>query len=118
MDLSNTTKLAMELVFNCTYESGSGHRREGFDFCTDFIYTYDKGKKSLKIPYDAHNFLEMAKHLIYRANVLINEDVLIEDIVKLKKDTLKSKNQIIREFLESKSDTVTIGDCLMELPKI
>jgi hypothetical protein len=72
MEISSTTKLALDLVLN-GYKSGSGKALRGKNHCTDYTFTYDN-KKELTIPYDALKLLENAKDLILMANNMINSD--------------------------------------------
>lgn len=72
-NFSNKTKLAIELIVNNGYTSGSGSAERGKDYCTDFIMTYDKNEK-LSIPYDAYKLIDIAKELLYKADTIINEN--------------------------------------------
>ena len=81
-----TTNLVLDLEFNNKSSGGYGEAKRG-KYTSHYTYTKRKSKTETKdivtIPYDAYKFIEMARDLLFKANVLIKQDCNISDIADL-----------------------------------
>lgn len=71
--IAGKTDVVLGMMLDNNYLSGSGTTEPGKDHITKFTLKISRFDE-ITIPYDAYQLLDMAKTLILKANILIEEN--------------------------------------------